>query len=342
MDKDKGFLIMKKLIFKILMLFISVLIILIIIWILPIPYSKKTPRKVSMFLSLIINKNQMLAETTPPRIIFIGGSGLFYGLNSEKISKELNVNVVNTGLYAAFSLKFILEESIPFIRKNDIIIIIPEYVLMYSDSSTKISQAGLKWAIYLHPFNYIKYFNKEFKVGLKTAIDSYIEIFQDKIANLFFLIAKISNKGINLKYKYFQYGNMDSEAIANKYGDLEHNFRGHYIVDSERKVFPDNYKNIELAITEMNKFNDLAKSKNAKVYFIFPVFPDTEYFRNRKIIDKYYEIMKRELNIEMLSTPEDYAFAESYFWETAYHLNAIGRELRTEKIIDNLKKINEY
>jgi hypothetical protein len=44
-------------------------------------------------------------------------------------------------------------------------------------------------------------------------------------------------------------------------------------------------------------------------------------------------IFKGESSFEVISKPDDYCFPKSYFYDTAYHLNASGRELRTEKLI---------
>lgn len=62
-----------------------------------------------------------------PRIIIVGGSNAAFGFNSERIEKELGINVVNTSIHASVGLKFSLRTAYDYARSGDIIVIIPEF-----------------------------------------------------------------------------------------------------------------------------------------------------------------------------------------------------------------------
>ena len=58
------------------------------------------------YLQAYNKKCQLLEDTPSPRIIFVGGSNLAFGLDSQRIKDSLNINVINYGLHAGIGLKY--------------------------------------------------------------------------------------------------------------------------------------------------------------------------------------------------------------------------------------------
>ena len=79
-----------------------------------------------------IDKHRLLEITSSPRIIFIGGSNLAFGLDSKLIEQEFSVPVINMSLHAGLGLNYMLNEVKPYIRDKDILIIVPEYETYYN------------------------------------------------------------------------------------------------------------------------------------------------------------------------------------------------------------------
>ncbi len=92
-----------------------------------------TPRVSKSFLFAGLQKDSLLQYTPSPRIIFIGGSNLSLGLNSQMVKDSLRLNPINTGLTFELGLKYMLENTLQYIQPNDIVVLIPEYSLYYSD-----------------------------------------------------------------------------------------------------------------------------------------------------------------------------------------------------------------
>ena len=76
-------------------------------------------------------KDFLLATVESPRIIFIGGSNLAFGTNSQMIKDSLGLNPVNTGLHASLGLKYMLDNTYRYIKKGDIVVVAPEYEHFY-------------------------------------------------------------------------------------------------------------------------------------------------------------------------------------------------------------------
>ncbi len=78
------------------------------------------------------NKKCYLLDNTPsPRIVFVGGSNLAFGLDSKRIEDSFNLPVLNYGLHAGIGLKFMVDDVEQYVRKGDIVIFVPEYEHFY-------------------------------------------------------------------------------------------------------------------------------------------------------------------------------------------------------------------
>jgi hypothetical protein len=69
----------------------------------------------------------------PQRIIFIGGSGVQYSIEAEKVERELGIQAFNFGLQGDLGLNVIFETILPKIRPNDIVVIVPEYLMLLDE-----------------------------------------------------------------------------------------------------------------------------------------------------------------------------------------------------------------
>ena len=80
------------------------------------------------------DKIKLVRETPSPRIIFVSGSSLYYGLDSKRVADSLHVNVVNYGLHAGIGLRYWLDEITPLVHKGDLVVLAPEYFQFYNDN----------------------------------------------------------------------------------------------------------------------------------------------------------------------------------------------------------------
>ncbi|HWR72159.1 MAG TPA: hypothetical protein VN604_03230, partial [Nitrospirota bacterium] len=85
----------------------------IVLFLSPLPYNHE--------LAAIVNKIDMLKREDVDRIIFVGGSGLYDGLDSRAVQAALDRPVVNLGLYGGFGVSSILREIGPLLRKGDLV-----------------------------------------------------------------------------------------------------------------------------------------------------------------------------------------------------------------------------
>ena len=69
----------------------------------------------------------------PHRLIITGGSGAHYTINSKLIEQELGMPVVNLGIDGPVGLDVILPSILEQVRPGDIVLLVPEYLLLLDD-----------------------------------------------------------------------------------------------------------------------------------------------------------------------------------------------------------------
>ena len=90
-----------------------------------------TPRVSESLLFGAIQKDSLLKNVESPRIIFVGGSNLSFGINSQMIKDSLGLNPINTAIHAAIGLKYMMENTLQYVREGDIVVLAPEYDHFY-------------------------------------------------------------------------------------------------------------------------------------------------------------------------------------------------------------------
>ena len=82
---------MRKFILKLVLFALPIVIIFLLAL-----FTPTTPRASKSLLMSSINKDSLLKNTPSPRIIFVGGSNLSFGLNSQMIKDSLSLNPATT------------------------------------------------------------------------------------------------------------------------------------------------------------------------------------------------------------------------------------------------------
>ena len=283
----------------------------------------------------IINKREMVrrdALEERPLMVLYGGSGLWVGLDSASIGRELNCNVANTGVFAGFGLSFVPEDLIDLLRTGDTLVIIPEYGVFFDgpidpDSSTR------KWCLAMSPRHALRSLYHGWTDAGELLID-LASLCQYKIVGV--LRGMFQNPGRAL----FEGGYVNYLKRANQYGDsLREDFP---VLDRRSKggygeLFPDREPSPEI-YDKLNALYSRASAKGVKVLLTFCAFPSEEYTRNRVQLERLDRSLKTHLLMPVIGAPSDFALAYPYFSNSVYHLTMEGRSVRTSRLIGLLKK----
>lgn len=304
---------MKKFIRKIFV-FISILLFPIIIG----AFLPATPKaKTSMIFGNIM-KDSLLNNVKGPRIIFIGGSNLSFGLNSQMIKDSLNLNPINTGIHASIGLKYMMKNALEYIRQGDTVILVPEYQQFIGDFYNGNDGQELTRTIFDVNLSKIKLLDC---IQIKCVLEN-LPIYSLSKFNL-------------LSYLKTPENNLYSVNSFNEYGDV-------ILINRLQKQNFEPYGNIGLNINmdvfkEIHLFNNELKKNNAILYLSFPGYQEKSFVNSKQAIKK---IKNKLINfgINLLNSPDDYMMTDSLMFDTPYHLNKYGVDYRTKLFINDFKK----
>jgi hypothetical protein len=282
----------------------------------------------STYLSAIIDKHQILKTKKSPKIVFVGGSNIAFGLDTSMIEKRVGLSAFNMGLNAGLGLRFMLDEVKPYIKSGDVIVVIPEYQQFLGNTLNGESGGELLSVINVFPES-IMYIKSPMQyLSLSKALPEFI-----RSKSIMFLKEKIG--GIQKSEIYFRKAfNENGDVISHlgkKSADVGVDISKLELFE-KKSAF--NYDSIKI----LNEYNNYITNIGAKVLLTFPCIPQIHYNQNKEYIESIHNCLKDNLKLQIIGTPMDYVFPVSDFFNTVYHLNTMGREIRTIKLANDLNK----
>ena len=306
-----------KLAVLLLILLVPTLIFTLVSEALPNPYQ-------NTYLGAFEQKYQTLYKTEGKKIVFIGGSGLPFGLRTDLLQEEIgdDYTIVNYGLYATLGTKFMMDTAVDAIKEGDIVILCPE----------------------LSEQTFSLYFNGEAALQAANGISSSLSSLP------------IGNQ-ISSFYQYFGYSFdkigyamsntiLDPDGVyhadsINAWGDIDYAERENNIMnngyDVNMTITTDNLLNEDF-INYVNDFVTECNQKDAEVYFGFAPANLAAVRSSQNKRAEFEKALKEALDCSLLGSVEDYFLEKGYFYDTNFHLNASGAKAFTHKITLLLKE----
>jgi len=284
-------------------------------------FPKPAPAQDSVYEAAILDKHRLLKTSSPPRLIFIGGSGLAFGLDSPLIEKEMGVRVVNMGLHGGFGLRYVLSEVRPFIGKGDVVIVITDYEQFFGSTF----DGGAELAVIAMRFPECRQYITSWKQYV-TIIKNSPYAIRASLYNF------LSHQLFSTSFAYCRFAfnaNGDSLGHLNKEppGGAAFNplmINGHFNPE---------------AVAALNDLAGYVHKRGARIFLIYTALEEKTYRADEKEINLLARIFKKELKVPILGGPSEDIFTEDYFYDLPSHLNARGREIRTQRVITRLKSV---
>ncbi len=301
---------MKKFIQNIVLFFSITFLIFVIGIILPV-----TPRASKSLLFAKIDKDSLLANVPSPRIIFIGGSNLSFGLNSQMILDSLGLNPINTAIHASIGLIYMLDNTLPYIQSGDIVVVAPEYVHFFGTNAYG-GEELLRIIMDISPFDIMKLRYEQW-----TSIYSFFPQYS---------FSKFK------PIEYFGFSESDIYGVSsfNKFGDAF----AHWKLKKEQFVplgsVGQNYN--PTIIENLLNFERELQEKGAILLVTYPGYQATSFENSRSQIMMIESELKKN-DFKLLGNPERYKIPDSLMFNTPYHLSKEGVDYRTNLLITDIE-----
>lgn len=292
---------------------IVVVIISMIIFMIP-------PDPNSYFQASVIKLN--LLKTAPsPRIIIVGGSNVAFAIDSEVLEAHFGMPVINLGLHGRIGSSTYYE-LMEYIRRGDIVILMPEYLIFQSKEVLDGNEFIIaQWVEY--DLGRLRF------VEPKRVPNLVLTIAQNKATRRFasFLSGGDLNRGLFISENFNRQG--DFIGHANTISPIARVQGGPYL---QPGTF---YREIYIFFEQLNQD---AKAKGAVVYFEFPASRESNCkATGREVFEAFYARFQEWTTIPVLTDLDNVCFPNSYFFDSYYHLNGLGRQVMTQRIINDLE-----
>lgn len=280
------------------------------------------PKDNNSYMCEYMRKINLLDSVKQPRIIFIGGSNVAFGIDSKRIKDSLGYNVINFGLHAGTGIKYPMEDYLNYARKGDIIVLQFEYSNFYGGENGTPSVFS--------------------KLMVSTGWRNLSSLNLSQVSNLRGLVPECMGRIISL-FKYpitgsfntlskkgkFQY----SLAGFNDYGDEISHCSYPGIIVSTNQFVNKGLLNNDFLIWLSETISRI-EEKGVQVLLLPPVCA-ISYYRNvyNDEIEKALYVMGHPYIV----SPSIMSLNDECMFDTVYHINKMGVDKNTIKIIEILK-----
>lgn len=275
-------------------------------------------------------KHDRLAAIDAKKIVLVGGSNLSFGIDSTLIEAQTGCPAVNMGMNGYFGVRFILNEVTNELNRGDIVVIAFEYdnyfksvdgtpsdLLAVAKANSGVVDA-LTWRQGLAILKAAPYVAQQ-KI-LRLAGQAY-----DAVAN--------PNEDAGPAGEIVAIESFESFAPT---GDLVGHLGKEWPYGLENGLDATNLPFEEEAITLMQDFTIRMQERGVHVMVSYtPVMADY-YHAHAAALDHIHEAVLAAPPLVAPSPPSAYVYERPLFFDTVYHLNAEGREMRTERLLQDL------
>ena len=283
------------------------------------------PQYANTFLGALAGKFDRLTAIDEPKIVVIGGSSVAFGLDSASLEQLTGMPVVNFGLYATLGTKCMIDLSKAGIGRGDIVVLAPE----------------------TDPQTMSLYFNGE---AVWQALDSDFSMLRHIAPGDFGELAGALWGFAQAKLNYFRENN--APAPTGIYSLASFNEVGDIICERPFNVMNGDHDHTQIITFDeslldadfldyVNDFAAWCKRRGAALCFSFaPVNAKAVHeSTTEESLRAWYADLAGALDCEVISDLRSYILDAQYFFDTNFHLNDTGVDLRTRLLAADILRM---
>ena len=298
------------------------------------------------YLAASLDKEKLLRGNSKDRVVFVGGSNVAFGVDSYGLEKALGRYTINLGLHAGLGLRYMIAEVAAAARRGDLVVLVPEYEHFFGDTAYGSDVTPLQ-LLQENPGAWRFFASRQQALSLARNIGAYnlrkchvlasLEFGELKAGLVSGVRAIIGRPSAAVVAAQEVVGAGTSPLYArsafNARGDVvRHVGRAQPSVWIDPVVRIDDELNVDL-LKEIQQTAVAFRTQGIGFCVVFPAVPRSFWRTNG---DKAALVGER-LKEFAANTPESSVYDDKCFFDTPYHLNGPGREIRTRQLATVLR-----
>src|SRR5579871_671884 len=276
------------------------------------------------YLDSSLDKQALLAGPEKDRVLFAGGSNVAFGVDSYGVEKAADRYAINLGLHAELGLRYMMKEVQSGAKAGDLVVLSPEYEHFFG---TLANSDVTALQLLQDNHDAWRYFTSWGQlVNLARNIGNYN--LRKGRSLLTAAARRIARRGASSRRVDAETAGLYSRSSFNDRGDMVK-----HLDEPQPNSWRDPITRINEPLDphlfkEIDQMAALLESRGVGFCIVYPAVAQSWWRING---DKVGVIADR-LKGFAANTPESSVYDDGYFFDTYYHLNRPGRDIRTKEL----------
>lgn len=309
---------------KYLLSFAAGIILALAVWELALRFVRDKPVPNAIFTQSIVDSKLRAAErkTMAPKAVFVGGSNVLFGIDSEQFTRETHYPSLNFGCASGMGPELILDLLLPYLNKGDLVVLHWEY------GHYGFTRSGSVDLTYLNLLS-----------GPQASFKDRLPWLDRRLLSLAVPFSQLRSSIETSINPYVDSGIYSCAWVIDDGGNVRSNI-GRTITKEElsERSLSSLVSELEISSDAGNIFVDFVRQccdRGIRVIASWPnLYAHPDYFGNEVVDGNLLEIRGfwESLGVPVVGDPRDSMLAAEFFYDTSYHLNAKGVSLRTRRL----------
>lgn len=265
-----------------------------------------------------------LTETQGQKLVLIGGSSVAFGVDTALLEETLNdqgypFTVCPFGLYAAVGTSAMLDLALDTLEAGDVVVLTVEPT---SETMSTYFGATAFWKCCESTPELLLHLSKDKQAAM---VGNYIPYLQERISLLSSGVT-LALDGVYAKSSFDDRGNLvyhrEGNTMALGY-------------DTSAPVTLGDVTIEEAFAQQVNDFCSQATAKGATVYFSFAPI-NRSALTDEAEVQGYFDLCNQTFDCPIISDPNRYILDSGWFYDSNFHLNTAGSNLRTQRLCEDI------
>ena len=305
------------------------------------------------YLAALDDKLELVRTVESPRVIFVGGSSVAFGIDSQVFEQGLGQPAINLGLHGALGLDFYLRIVEQHCQPGDMIVLLPEYAMLSDRHMMTTEHMRRLLRNCPSAFRYLtgnRSSGKQFLDTMALSEIGYwtqrgIDVQTRRLRQFSKRHSIVSRPSTRLVRKPSAAADSrDNPSVYrrnsfNSHGDMV----GHHGLESlpleeSTASLPWSEDGLRESVQRLNRCAAICRQRGAEVIFSYAPLINDYWSNSQGQIVRLHTILEQSLEMPLVNRPQDTVFPRSEFFDSVNHLSESAQQARSQILLRGLSR----